>query len=973
MKNKLFSVLHDALTKKRNRLSSKFSRAKKTVLFCFELAAVHMAAAMMNIVLGAPQKCIPVEKRGVIDPKDGLVINLFGYTDASDCQGYGHTMESLAERLFEADLSFTAVRENEESQREDLEKLLASNRIEGLFSEDVLDAIQYETDAGNIGVVIYNRYHSGSKNKHIRIELVRYFRMLRRRGADYIILYVNERRKRSIGEREKSLFKMAAKSGVDYVVGVTPNLRNSGSAYLSRGKKVVRTIGSLGSFMANDESLSNVRLCVRIKIRPVKGRLQTIEETYFPYCRTSCGFFVPLEDQNNGVLSEQQRKEYLACAEQEMIRLRPASRLLHVSDLFEILQIPIPGTFQYMKDHSIGKICARSFEVAPGDVFFFRQPFEDPNDREPVDPKRRLRIAKKSARKGAMLLVSFQKLPFRCNYVQVEDAMEAHIAVCRHLREQFTMKAIGITGSIGKTSTKDMLAEVLKMKYNTVKSERNANVQVKIGMNLQQLDSACEMYIQEIGGGRPGGTSRHSRMVAPEVTVVTNIGDAHIGNFFGRADKLMENKLGIVDGMPANGVLYLNGDDPLLSKAKPNCKTVFYAVHNRNADYYAEDIVENGLNTKFVIVHGENRAHVELNVLGEYNVLNAVCCCAIGEHFGIPMWQIAEGLSNFSTSGVRQNLVSVCGRKLFMDCYNASSESVRTSLEVLSKLRLEPGKKRVAVFGDITGMGELSESVHREMGKSILQRPADQIILYGQEVQYTYEELLNNGIKATLVKKHDELDRLVEENVKVGDAVMFKGSSKMLLEQSADVAFGTRFTDQRLLDEAEYRRVYRNGIGYNLFDNYATAATYGRRNKKSVQVAKNILSFEVVNLAAIFRNSEAVSVKLPGGIRHIDQFAFENSQLLESVYMPAALKFIGDSAFANCVNLKEMQLPKGLLHIGKEAFAGCSSLKEIRIPDSVVQIDSDAFRDCGAVLVCGKGSYAASYLDMNGIPYETVR
>ena len=110
MKNKLFSCLSDALTNKRNRLSSSFAKTKKTIYFKFELAAVQMVATAMNTVFGAPQKRVPVETRGVIDSKDGLVINFFGYTDANDSQGYEHTMQSLAERLFEADLSFTTVR-----------------------------------------------------------------------------------------------------------------------------------------------------------------------------------------------------------------------------------------------------------------------------------------------------------------------------------------------------------------------------------------------------------------------------------------------------------------------------------------------------------------------------------------------------------------------------------------------------------------------------------------------------------------------------------------------------------------------------------------------------------------------------------------------------------------------------------------------------------------------------------------------
>ena len=970
MKQTTFSKLRKSFSQKQKKLFSTLLQYYRKAALFLEVSLLSSIAAVANLFDAKLSRAIPTVALGNIIPQQ-ITLNCLGAIDLRSGRSCGNVLSSLSDRLQEADISLASVMPaSDEAPSEQLLQLLRDHRIAVPTEKELFSARIFTSAVGNVALITYERHLSAAAAKQIKLEFARYIRQVKQKKADFIVIYVNDRtRKGSVSSKEARLFQLLSQLGADYIVGVSPNRRDGGTTYAKRDGSVARSVYSLGTFLSDSPDLSGNRVILRLKLRLHRGRLTLAEETYFPYLYTAESGMIPLLSVGP---REKELRQHCGSIEQEMQRIRPANRLLTLGKMAELIGTELPQDLQFMKDFSLGKVCARSFEVKPGDVFFFREPFDDPNDLVPVSEKTRLNLAKTAVRRGAVLIVTYRPLPVACPQLICANAMEAHIAVCAYLRSQFDMRTVGITGSVGKTSTKDMLAEVTGMWFHTVKSDKNSNVQVKIGMNLQKLDSRCEVYIQEIGGGRPGGASRHGRMVLPEVTVVTNIGDAHIGNF-GSKEKLMENKLGITEGMDESGILYLNGDDPLLQQAKTGCKTVLYAVHNRNADYYAEQIREDGFGTDFFIVSGDSRVPVRLNVLGEYNVLNAVGCYAIGRQFGIPEEKILEGLANFRTVGVRQNRVSVCGREFFMDCYNASSGSVKSAMEILCKLPLQPGKKRIAVIGDITGMGELTEEVHRDIAHTISRYPADEVILFGDFTKYTCQTLQQLGGSPRYITDRAELNRTLQELVDVGDVAMFKGSSKMLLEYSVDTVYGTRMTDTRFLEETEYRRLRIGGISYNLFADYATAVRYSpsRSGSRRVQIPEKIGTTPVVNIGRTFAGSGIAEAVLPRSVRHIGTEAFMNCSQLEELPFPRGLKFIGERAFLNCSKLRRIDLPEGVLHIGASAFAGCTQLQHAVIPASVVQIDEDAFSGCNnARFICPPGSFAERHLRSIGVPTQ---
>ena len=901
---------------------------------------------------------------------DDLCLTLLGSVDAKgSAASYRRGLRSVQSLLDESQLAFAPVRgEMTDPLRGLLEQYGVCDVVQGA---PYMSASIYSSNVGHIGVVSYQRYSAEARRRPVRVDLMRQIRRLKQSGAEFIIVYVNDRSRKenTIGKREKNLFDMIARMGADYIVGVSPDLRDGGATYSYHGK-TQRAVYSVGTFLTSSAKRSTGRVVLRLVLRRIHGELTLVQETYYPFEQIAGRGMVSLLTEKAeiaGMKPETLRRA--AQLEHEMIRIRPANRMLTVEKMFEVMGEELPKKLEYMRDFSVGKVCARSYECRGGDAFFFRQTFDDPNDLVPSNPKTRERMVRRMSH-IAQPIISYRKVPLRTPYAVVPDTIEAHIAVCAYLRNQFPVSYIGITGSVGKTSTKDMLYEVMSMRFRTLKSEKNSNVQVKIGLDIQKLTSDCEVFIQELGGGRPGGASRHSRMILPDVTVITNIGDAHIGNFYGDRTKLMENKLGIGDGMPEDGLMLLNGDDPLLVTAKPPRRAIYYAVHNQNADYYVEDIRELGGYTTFLVVRRGRKTRVRLNVLGEHNILNAVCCFAIGEHYGIPVKDIVEGLSHFETSGIRQNLVRVCGVSLFMDCYNASSESMKSSLEVLSKIPTNKGGKRVALIGDITGMGDEVENVHRHIADTVLQTPPDHTIFFGTSIREAYDIVKEHGLSVFYTTDRDELNAHLDEVMKPGNVLMAKGSSKMLLEYSVDMVFGTRFTDLRMVEKVRFRKYHTGHVHYNLFADYATAVRSAGL-PETIRIRSHIGKIPVVNLGGAIGHSKLKKVIMPDTIRHIDSRAFHDCGELTTVRFSTGVKMIGNAAFKNCAKLQSAELYEGLRHIGSEAFRGCASLRELFIPESVAQIGKNAFADCSEMhITCVKDSYADRYLTRNNIAHD---
>ena len=800
----------------------------------------------------------------------------------------------------------------------------------------------------------------------------------KKENADHIIVYLHREAHKStvFTPYERAYIRFLANLGADAVFASNREGIHIGGNTMRIDRSFSDTVASMGNLADIHEEAPGAAMALRFKLVPGKEKGHYItNKGYIPlYNDFETEEFknvIRIDYHNSEHRRNKKMMHALEYIENETYKLRDIRNILTIKDICDILEVELPEKYAYLGNASVGKVCARSFEVNAGDVLFFREPFMDPNDKEVKPLEIRLRIVDNALKRGARFIFSYVDLDESIPHIKVEQAREGHIKVCARIRDFYEVKTVGITGSVGKTSTKDMLYNVLNEKYATYRNLRNSNTQVNIGMHIQNFRGGYEFFIQEIGGGRPGGASRHSRMIKPVATVVTNIGHAHIGNY-GTQEAIMESKLGIIEGMDEHGTLFLNGDDPLLVTAKPAAETVFFAVHNKKADYYAEDVREENGKTYFTICHNEERIPAMLNVLGEYNVLNAVGCFAIGRKFNIKDSDIINGISKFETSGVRQNLISVAGYKLFVDCFNASPASVNSSLSVLDKIEVEPGQKKIAVIGDITGAAELSEEIHHDVGEIVKTHTMDVLVCYGEDSKQVYDMAKEAGYNAYHFTEPDKLESFLMSTANVGDVLLFKGSSKMLLAERIDSMFGTMLADQRYIDGVKFKTAKQNRVTYNLYPDYATVVNAVDYDG-TIKILKNIRGRVVSNLGdGAFSDKENIkNVKLHNKIRHIGDACFHGCGMIKSMDLPSSVKYIGERAFAECNNLEKITVRTGLLHIAKEAFAECAALKEIYLPATITEMGENVFANCdNLTAICERGSYAADYCEKNGVQYK---
>lgn len=588
-----------------------------------------------------------------------------------------------------------------------------------------------------------------------------------------------------------------------------------------------------------------------------------------------------------------------------------------------------------------------------------------------TSPERCVQLAEHAVKRGAkMLLATHQIGEYPC--LIVDNVIDAFCALSTHIRERFAAKCIAITGSIGKTTTTQMVAALISSKFNTHKNDSSANNVRLAAEVLQRLKPENEYYVQETMEGPPfGAAATISKMILPSAAIVTVVGTSHLETF-GSQERILESCLGIQEGMPEGGLIVLNGDDPLQWNATCSRRCVYYAIKNKSADYYAENIHANQNSVSFDVVHGDSRTDVTINCFGEHNVLNALACFAIGEWAGMTESEIQKGLASYRTSGIRQNFVSYAGIGLYLDCYNAAPESIQTSLDVLKTLPVHGNGRRIALLADIAELGPNEIEFHKKVGRMVAESCADMLIAYGPNSRLIAGEVLLNSKKSVFhTESFTELVDYLRKTVTKSDVVLVKGSHCMELEHVIDSAYGTWFHE--VFEEYEYktRNVSDNNFTYTVYTDHAKPIKKLSLSE-SVSIPCRVGGKPVTSIGRdLFHGSKYTkSVQLPDTLVSIQFCSFYKAVLLESVHIPASVKIIGESAFNSCTGLTSVHIDDGCTHIGYRAFAYCHALTSINIPYTVQQIGNECFAGCENVLIeCEKGSYAEQYCIDRNLPY----
>ncbi len=362
------------------------------------------------------------------------------------------------------------------------------------------------------------------------------------------------------------------------------------------------------------------------------------------------------------------------------------------------------------------------------------------------------------------------------NLLIIEDVENFLVELSKPIRDKLKIPIIAITGSVGKTSTKNIIADVLSAKYKVLKTNGNLNTLIGLALTLLRVKDE-EIAVIELGMNQPGEISQLSSFLKPDIGVIINVGTAHIGNL-GSRENILKAKLEILDGL--KNKLFINNDNDLLNdwnKNKHSISISTYGIENKS-DFEAKNLTYNKSGSHFTIENNQ----IDINVIGKHFVYNSIIAYAIGKHFGVNVEDIIKKLKNIPLESDRMELINSGNITIINDTYNASYDSVYYALEVLSTFK---GRK-IAVLGDIKELGDYGESIHRDIGKLIIKNNIDILITIGELSSFINKEAIKLGFKKENSYNFDNKNQavlLINRIKEKDDNYLIKASNSMKFKE----------------------------------------------------------------------------------------------------------------------------------------------------------------------------------------------
>lgn len=382
----------------------------------------------------------------------------------------------------------------------------------------------------------------------------------------------------------------------------------------------------------------------------------------------------------------------------------------------------------------------------------------------------------KAAAMGAAAALSERELPdCPIPYIQVASSEQALKDLAEYYRSQLPLPIVGITGSVGKTSTKEMIASVLSQKYQVLKTAGNFNNEIGLPLTLLRIREEHQVAVVEMGISDFGEMHRLAKMARPDICVITNIGICHLENLKSR-DGILQAKSEIFDYLKPGSHIVLNGEDDKLSTVT-EVKGIHPLFYGTGREIYADQIQNCGLEGIAAQIHTPRGSiSVKIPIPGEHNVLNALAATGVGLYLGMELADIQAGIERVKTIGGRSNLIESGGFRVLDDCYNANPVSMRASLDVLSS----GNGRKVAVLGDMGELGEQEKQLHYEVGAYAAQKQIDAVFCAGSLSEYlALGAKEGNDIQVFYFPSRDEMTERLLEYLNEGDTVLVKASHFM--------------------------------------------------------------------------------------------------------------------------------------------------------------------------------------------------
>jgi UDP-N-acetylmuramoyl-tripeptide--D-alanyl-D-alanine ligase len=423
----------------------------------------------------------------------------------------------------------------------------------------------------------------------------------------------------------------------------------------------------------------------------------------------------------------------------------------------------------------INKVSTDSRTIKPGELFvaLHGENFEGHDFVE---------ASAKAGATGALVDLNWAgSIPNNFLLLRATDTLQAYQMLAANYRRSLTLKVLAITGSNGKTSTKDFAASVLARKFRVTKTEGNFNNHVGLPRTMLEATSGDEIAVWELGMNHPGEIAALAKIAASDAAIITNIGVAHI-EFMGSREAIAAEKGALAEAIEPEGTVILNADDPFTQGIAARSRARVVLAGTTAGAVRAIEIRQSADGSEFTIVEGAHRCRAQLPVAGSHMVQNALLAVAAGRAFGLSIEECAAGLAAAPLTKARLQIKQIGGVQFLDDSYNANPDSMKAALRTL--VELDADGKRIAVLGEMRELGSESERGHREVGETAATLEVNQLITIGDTAEFIAEGARMAGLQKVLsARSTAEAANLLGEIARPGDLVLIKGSRAARTEE----------------------------------------------------------------------------------------------------------------------------------------------------------------------------------------------
>lgn len=375
--------------------------------------------------------------------------------------------------------------------------------------------------------------------------------------------------------------------------------------------------------------------------------------------------------------------------------------------------------------------------------------------------------------------------------IKVKDTLIALGHLAAYYRQKFDIPVIGITGSNGKTTTKEMLGDVLSKQWRVLRNKKNFNNAIGLPLTLLEMDASTQFCVVEMGMNHPGEIAYLTNIAKPTIGVITNVAESHIVHFDGK-ESIARAKFELIEAMKGQGIAILNADDPFVARMAQQYKkhetaplSMITFGMNEKADVFAAEVKEDDSGIRFsVLLNGGKCQEIFMPVHGQHNVYNAMAVCGVLSALGLDLSLAASGLNEFKLPDSRMEIIERHGLRIINDTYNANPGSMKAALLTLKGITCSG--RRIVVMGDMLELGKWSEELHQEIGRCVGDAGIDVLVTVGQDSVFAASEARVRGVETFACKDHSDALTVLKGLIKLGDMVLIKGSRGMRMEGIAE-------------------------------------------------------------------------------------------------------------------------------------------------------------------------------------------